>query len=266
MLPPPHDNMSALTGGRRGGHTHDRVGTLCEPWLVRHAITALDQLLEPHHRGLEWSSGSSTLWNLVRLAGLHTVEHEKEWLAAVRAKVSLLPANVARRWTVVHVPCVELRRGGCKGLAVHNPFAPQNSYNDYVATPRRRLLPHILVAEPAFPGWDYVVVDGRSRAACMREATSDDTVLLNRAHGLLVLDNADAPFHVVNVSADWLGVSFRNDVQRTDVWMVCSPSQAGCRQARRELRQMLSPCPRKGSRQLGGPVCYLGPSPKRRTT
>ena len=244
MLPSP-SNKTALayeSAARSGLDSPEFVGTRCEPWLVRHALTALDHLIEPHHRGLEWSTGSSTLWNLLRLHDLHSVEHDGPWLAAVRAKVAMvLPHVMAARWTSRHVPCVERKLGSCNGMGVHNPYRPTNSYTEYERTPARVFLPAIRAAQPDFPGFDYVVVDGRSRAKCVREAT-DTPGLLNPAHGILVLDNANSPFHSTNVSSEWLYASFQNlDFDRgarTDVWMACTRSDEHCTRARAELLQL----------------------------
>ena len=185
---------------------------------------------------------SSTLWNLLRLHDLHSVEHDGPWLAAVRAKVAMvLPHVMAARWTSRHVPCVERKLGSCNGMGVHNPYRPTNSYTEYERTPARVFLPAIRAAQPDFPGFDYVVVDGRSRAKCVREAT-DTPGLLNPAHGILVLDNANSPFHSTNVSREWLYASFQNlDFDRgarTDVWMVCTRSDEHCTRARAELLQL----------------------------
>ena len=270
MLPPPDGNASGLSpydaasrdpaAGREGSLNQrgqrrqarhlspEHMGTRCEPWMNRHALATLDRLVEPHHRGLEWSSGSSTLWNLLRLRDLHTVEHDGPWLAMVREKVATaLPRKVASRWVARHVPCVELKPGGCHGMGIHNPSNPTNSYSEYVRTPASVYLPAIRATEPDFPGFDYVVVDGRSRAACMREAT-ERPGLLNPAHGILVLDNANSPFHKTNVSKAWLHASFETEpTTRTNVWMVCTASDAHCMRAREELRGLRGCLVRKGA-------------------
>jgi hypothetical protein len=37
--------------------------------------------------GLEWSAGSSTRFDLLHLAGLHSVEHDPAWAAIVERQI-----------------------------------------------------------------------------------------------------------------------------------------------------------------------------------
>lgn len=79
--------------GCRAGCAHRRAcpppsrppalqGTKCEPWLARPAVTLLHELLLPGTaKGLEWGSGSGTLWLLAgHVKHLTTIEHNPAWL------------------------------------------------------------------------------------------------------------------------------------------------------------------------------------------
>ena len=54
------------------------MGTVCEPWLARPAVTLLHELLLPGNaRALEWGSGSSSAWLLAgRVRSLLSIEHD----------------------------------------------------------------------------------------------------------------------------------------------------------------------------------------------
>ena len=233
MLPTPereleHQYMAAA----RPGRSPEDVGTLCEPWLTRGALTMLDQLLEPHHRGLEWSSGSSTVWLLLRLASLHTVEHDAAWLKSVRQHIGRrYDAETASHWTFHHSPCVELRRGACQGWA-HSSTG--NNYTDYVEYPRRHFLPTFR------GGWDIVLIDGRSRAECILETLRTPGFFNRKGHGLLVLDNAERARYdsaTKQVPSTWLRVCFAYKTAATAVWMACDESEH-CARAHSALAEL----------------------------
>lgn len=55
------------------------VGSYCEPWWRREAITLVDALLDPGMTGIEWGSGTSSRWLVARLKMLHVVEANKKY-------------------------------------------------------------------------------------------------------------------------------------------------------------------------------------------
>ena len=55
------------------------VGSHCEPWWRREAITLVDALLDPGMTGIEWGSGTSSRWLVARLQMLHVVEANKKY-------------------------------------------------------------------------------------------------------------------------------------------------------------------------------------------
>jgi hypothetical protein len=62
------------------------VGTSCEPWLVRDSIVALDCLMVEGDEldGLEWGSGSSSMWLVTRLRSLISIDNSQEWVNHVQ--------------------------------------------------------------------------------------------------------------------------------------------------------------------------------------
>ena len=256
ILPPPAANDPSfehpfMAAHRGADHSPDVVGTRCEPWITRGIVTMLDQLFEPHHHALEWSSGSSTMWTLPRVASLHSVEHTQLWLKSVTDHVRAnFDAETAARWEGGFSPCVELRRGACTGWA--HATLGANDYTEYVALPRKQLLPAMRARHGgSFPGWDYVMVDGRSRANCLLEAVRTPGFLNQASHGLLVLDNAERGNYdqsaIDQVPRSWLKVSFLYRWDKTTLWMACEKGDAHCVRAHRDLKNLTRAFPRSAS-------------------
>ena len=205
-------------GTRTGGHTNARkMGNSCEPWMTRGSIEALGHLLEPHHTGLEWSTGSGSIWMLRRLGSLYSIEHQGTWLAHVRSAVSTIWRNSTQAsraaWVPVHAPCRKVQPNGCRG---NDPASAIDDYTGYRMAARR---PNAT--------FDHVLVDGRDRVACLKEALRPPSLIAS-PHGLLTLDNAERPRYapaIAAVPAGWLCFSFKNDLDETIVWMACSSDE-----------------------------------------
>lgn len=125
--------------------------TLRLPWLPFRLIDELATRVQDGVRVFEYGGGGSTLWFLDRGATVVTVEHHREWAAALAASV---PAD---RWTLLERPLDD----------------DAVSYVDAIRD---------------FPddSFDIVVVDGRERARCVAAARSKV-----RPGGLLIVDDAD---------------------------------------------------------------------------
>lgn len=117
------------------------------PWYTYPAIEFLEQLDFRDRQVFEFGCGNSTLFWGARAARVTSVEHDPAWHASMSAKVESAP--------------IDLR------LAAER--------TEYVAAIR-----------PLAGTFDVIVVDGRWRFACAREA-----VAALRPGGLIVLDNAD---------------------------------------------------------------------------
>jgi hypothetical protein len=124
------------------------------PWLTQAAVGALEAMLQPRDRGLEYGSGRSTTWLVRRTAHLVSVETDKAWYARVRSR--LRDAGLFDRVDYRLVPADD--RAGCLAVAE----ALQTS------------------------SLDYVLVDGAWRDAVALRATE-----LLKPGGLLIVDNAN---------------------------------------------------------------------------
>jgi len=63
------------------------------PWLTQEANSIPSTLLKPTDVGLEWGSGSSTLWFAQRIKHLTSVEHDESYYKAVSNKLKV--ANIS---------------------------------------------------------------------------------------------------------------------------------------------------------------------------
>lgn len=201
-------NCTYSFGVRPTSHTPDLMGTTCEPWLARCAVEALDRILKPDMVGLEWSCGSSTLWYLERLSSLYSIEHDAHYYNTLQEYISnnVIP-NLASRWKGQLV-----LPGTSVNLTTH-PFSTEDydkMYGEYVR--------HALTLP--FQVFDFIVVDGRSRSACLKLIV--DHVLLKQEGGILVLDNAERQHYakaIKLVPHHWDRYDFSNQVDTTIVWI-----------------------------------------------
>ncbi|PSR11458.1 MAG: FkbM family methyltransferase [Bacteroidetes bacterium] len=101
------------------------------PWLTYPALAFLKGRIQPTWSVLEYGGGSSTLFWASRTAKVTTIEHNKAWLAQLKA---IIPNHVT---------------------LIHQPLNP---------------LPGYLQAAPSDARFDIIVIDGRERVACCQVA------------------------------------------------------------------------------------------------
>lgn len=55
--------------------------------------------------GLEWSTGSSSQWLLMRIRSLISIEHHAKWSALMETRMAGIfdPADLAKRWKLYAV-------------------------------------------------------------------------------------------------------------------------------------------------------------------
>ena len=152
-------------GGRPSGHTPDLIGTVCEGWLNRETIQVLDFFLGGRMVGLEWSTGSGTMWLLQRLKFLFSVENNVEWLESTKAGIVASKIDLSR-WKYAAILINKTEGGG----------------SEYIEFPRKRFL------SEQKGGFDFISVDGRQRDSCMREVLQHG---LLKPYGILMLDIAE---------------------------------------------------------------------------
>lgn len=150
------------------------------PWLTAEAVSLLKERLRLDTSGFEWGSGASTLWFARRMGHLVSVEHVPAW-----------HADVTRMLGAAGLTNVDYRL-----LATSGAPSP---YVEAVA---------------AFPDghFDFILVDGEQRLACMAAAVPK----LKRG-GVLVLDNADQYGDIAGVAELRRRPTF-NGVWRTDLY------------------------------------------------
>ncbi|PSC69551.1 glycosyl transferase [Micractinium conductrix] len=192
-------------GARPARHTPDLVGTTCEPWLSRHAITLLHMLLAPGTaKALEWSTGSSTAWLLAgHVRSLVSIEHYAGWAKGVTEQLeSVFGASFLKdRWTLHHVP---------PEPANSTLMEDSDVFFEYVDA--------AFLGPDQLMSFDFVSIDGRARAACFTRALR----LLHPHGGVLLLDNAERSYYadgIAQVPRHWLRYEAANDEDTTIVWV-----------------------------------------------
>jgi len=166
------------------------------PWLPYSAISYLDRQLGQQTVAFEYGGGGSTLWLARQVQQVTTVEHDADWCASLDQSLRV------RSVTNVNLLACPPQADGLTGSAdlpngiTYGSSVWQGNFETYVRSIDR------------FPNdtLDFVLVDGRSRAACVVHAARKV-----RPGGLLVLDDSDRPRyqHAMSVLKSW---------QRRDFW------------------------------------------------
>lgn len=190
------------------------VGNTCEPWVARFALILLDRLLDPDMHCLEWSTGSSTLWVLMRVKHLISIEHHAQWADRVAKQLSKIfsPKDLKRRWELHAVE--PLPNTSEKGPDKEDPI----KFKKYIEAD---FLP------TAGGVYDYISVDGRARVHCLKRALP----LLKPEGGILMLDNSEREWYADAFAAvpdHWLKFEdYVNTGERTTIWVSCLPGKCG---------------------------------------
>ena len=154
---------------------HD-VGDLSRldlPWWTYPAITEVDAALAARDgkaRVFEYGSGASSVWLGRRAGEVHSVEHHGDFVEFLRPALAEVPT--------VHLRHVEAPQRGEHARIQSQRHGHQGlDFADYVAS----------IDEVGGP-FDVIVVDGRARAACLRQAIPHLA-----PDGLIVFDNSNRP-------------------------------------------------------------------------
>jgi hypothetical protein len=230
---------AAQRAGDRGAeHPPNYMGTTCEPWINRETATVLNHyLVDPLMVGMEWSSGSSTLWLLRRLGALYSCEHCGPWLDLLDTRIKAELPWHRKSWFDLHMPCVDNTPGACGG-ACGQVEGPNANFSAYVAAPAAHFKPHVP------EGFDFVSVDGRAREDCIIEVLRAG--LLKKKYGLMMLDNAERRIYhptAQRAPAHWVLVSFMNRADETALWLTCPDNDAYCQRAQAEINQLMALVP-----------------------
>lgn len=145
------------------------------PWLPYRVIDLLEAKVRAEMVVFEFGSGGSTIWFASRGCRVVSVEHDLEWSARVRSEARA--AAVEQRVTLLEVASEAGPAPAVPGSGVRydSELAPGN-YQRYAQA----------IDRSTVSAFDVIVVDGRSRAACLLHA-----VPRLRPGGILVLDDSD---------------------------------------------------------------------------
>jgi SAM-dependent methyltransferase len=185
-------------------HLHCR-----QPWLSFALLDYIEDWLRSDFHVFEFGGGGSTIWFSTRVARVVTVEHDPRWCSRIREEFQRVDARnctlLFRPQDTVVGPWISTSHDGIDYGSRHG-----GSFRAYATSIE------------AFPGdsFDLVVVDGRSRPACILHAL--DRV---RPGGMLILDDSDRPRYQSAVSlldswprADFYGIRALSDPNHATVW------------------------------------------------
>ena len=140
--------------------------------MTRCSIETLSKLVKSNMHALEWSSGSSTIWFLERVATLHTIEHDLKWLNNVRDYVrDRMGKSFSDRCTYVHVAATKLVTKGSEDAVWNDDGGTSYSFKNYVLKaielPRKK--------------FDIISIDGRARSQCLK-LVLDNSLLVSSGY------------------------------------------------------------------------------------
>lgn len=153
-----------------------------QPWITFDAIQYLEEKVRSSYKIFEFGGGGSTLFFLKRCQEVVTVEHDSAWFFLLK---KLVEDKQLKHWVG---RLVEAEQGELvKSSSASNPDhyssdeAKDVNYKKYAS----------LIDSYPDNYFDIVLVDGRSRPACIKHAAPK-----LRKGGLIVLDNADRSYYL----------------------------------------------------------------------
>lgn len=160
-----------------------------QPWITFKAIDYLKRHLNKTHRVFEYGGGGSTLFFLNHVSEVVTVEHSEEWFAVLKKTIG---DRRSAKWSGQFV-AAQL------GDLVALPDIADPTHYSSDDQPSKGLNYRAYAsAIDSFPDayFDCVVVDGRSRPACIVHALPKI-----KTGGYLVLDNSDRAYYLSKTAA-----------------------------------------------------------------
>lgn len=148
------------------------------PLMNLRARAHLDRLLRPDWTVLEYGGGGSTAFFLARVARLVTIEHHPGWGEVLQQRFGEDP-----RWSLLLRPPGEVRGG--------DPAVPEDRTTSHPKMAGRDFTEYVeAIRSAGVEAFDLVLVDGRSRPACLLEAARHV-----RPGGYLLLDDSWRPHY-----------------------------------------------------------------------
>jgi hypothetical protein len=143
------------------------------PWITFPAVQFLKRCVRPHWRVFEFGSGASTIFFSLRCSEVYSVEHDAAW--AERMELSLRELGISS-CRLRYIPPDPAQPAEDDPYGSCFPGYEHCRFEIYAKS----------IDEHPDGSLDLVFVDGRSREACVRHATSKV-----RPGGMLVLDNTE---------------------------------------------------------------------------
>ncbi|MEZ4943243.1 MAG: hypothetical protein R3D58_20375 [Saprospiraceae bacterium] len=170
------------------------------PWLNFPALDYLKKNLRPEFKVFEYGGGGSTLFFCKNVAKTFTVEHDPNWFEVL--KVAVRKKGYQNWEGELIVPD--------KGKANMNlsPAQPDDfvsNSKEFRAMRFETYARYIKKYPKEF--FDVVVVDGRSRPACIKQALSHI-----KSGGILVVDNTERPYYLSNLR-NTITKNFRTELE-----------------------------------------------------
>jgi predicted O-methyltransferase YrrM len=154
-------------------HDVSDLSKLDLPWWTYPAIEEVDAFLASRNgdaRVFEYGSGASSVWLGRRAGEVHSVEHSGAFVDFLRPALAEVPS--------VHLRHVEAPQRGAQARVQSQRHGHQGlDFADYVAS-----------IDEVGGAFDVIVVDGRARSACLRQAIPHLA-----PDGLIVFDNSNRP-------------------------------------------------------------------------
>lgn len=155
-----------------------------QPWITFKTIDYLKKHLQKTDKVLEYGGGGSTLFFVNRVEEVVTVEHNEEWFDILE---QMMLKKACNNWKGFLVKAE-------KGDLVPNPdFSNPDHYSSDDAPSIGYNYKAYASTIDQFPNayFNLVLVDGRSRPACIKHAVSKI-----RSGGYLILDNSDRAYYL----------------------------------------------------------------------
>jgi hypothetical protein len=163
-----------------------------QPWITFDAIQYLEKRARSNQRIFEFGGGGSTLFFLKRCQEVVTVEHDAEWFHLLK---QLIEDKKLENW-IGRLVAPE------QGNLVETPSASEPDHYSSGGTNKGVNYKKYVSYIDSYPNeyFDIVLVDGRSRPACIKHAAPK-----LKKGGLMVLDNADRSYYLGSAVKEILG-------------------------------------------------------------
>ena len=173
------------------------------PWMTPASIEILDRLLTKDMNGLEYGSGTSTLFFGERLGALTSVEHDEKWHQIVAQQLEQANLNHVNYYLIVPDQLetnlqIEARN--------RQPFDGENeNYLTY----------YELTNTFNSDSFDIIIIDGRARVECAKRCVDK-----LKSGGIMVLDNSERTRYqpAQELFQDWELINTTTGLTDTSIW------------------------------------------------